>query len=180
MTDAPALSLQERLTIADRQLALADHVRQWRFGAGLSVQQAARRIPGVSHSFVEAVERGVWQPHEIPTEIMAAIIRHAGPLPEALNYYEAPPMAALPTSGFPEDAGEDRAGPRRSPAPEGVDGPEREPDEDSDFLPQFARKGDFLFLAWPQAARGIYLSRRAVARLYAVVAQEAAGMAQPQ
>ncbi|MBP8231978.1 MAG: helix-turn-helix domain-containing protein [Rhizorhabdus sp.] len=180
MTDAPALSLQERLIIADRQLALADHVRQWRFGAGLSVQQAARRIPGISHSYIEAIERAAYQPHEIPAGIMAAIIRQAGPLPAALSYEEAPPMAALPTGGFPEGAGEDRAGPRRSPAPEGVDGPEREPDEDSDLFPQFARHGDALFLAWPQAARGLHLSRRDVARLSAVLAQEAASLAQPQ
>ncbi|MFZ5704931.1 MAG: hypothetical protein ACOY5R_06650 [Pseudomonadota bacterium] len=172
------MTLQERMTIADRQLLLADHVRQWRFRVGLSTQQAARRIPGVSHSYVEAIERAAYQPHEIPAEILSAIIRHAGPLPEGLDYFEAPPAAVDPTcGGCTEGAGDERAGPRRAPAPEGPDGPDRLPDDD-DWLPQFAAQGDRMFIAWPRAARGIHLTRDELARLGAVITMEAGSFAQ--
>ncbi len=131
MTAAALPDLREQLAIVDRQLLLADYLRQWRFREGLTTGMAARRIGGISHSYVEAIEEARYQPAELPPAIMHALMRLAGPLPVGLTYSEPPEDAAAPTAGgIPDGAGDGADPARRSPAPEGPDGPERDGDED--------------------------------------------------
>lgn len=131
MTAAPLPDLREQLAIVDRQLLLADYLRQWRFREGLTTGMAARRIGGISHSYVEAIEEARYQPAELPPPIMHGLMRLAGPLPAGLTYSEPPEDAAAPTAGgIPDGAGDGADPARRSPAPEGPDGPER---GDEDF-----------------------------------------------
>jgi hypothetical protein len=138
MTAAPLPDLREQLAIVDRQLLLADYLRQWRFREGLTTGMAARRIGGISRSYVEAIEEARYQPAELPPPIMHALMRLAGPLPVGLTYSEPPEDAAAPTAGgIPDGAGDGADPARRSPAPEGPDGPERDRPED-DRLPLVA------------------------------------------
>lgn len=125
------VDLRERLAIADRRLLLADYLRQWRFRNLLTTSQAARRIGGISHSYVEAIEEARYEPAEVPPPILQSLKRLAGPLPDGLTFPEPPTDAAAPMAGGVPDGAGDRPDPAgRSPAPEGPDGPERGPDDD--------------------------------------------------
>ncbi|KQX19353.1 MULTISPECIES: hypothetical protein [unclassified Sphingomonas] len=125
---APAPDLIAQLAIADRKLLFAGYMRSWRFAKRLTQRQAARMIGRVSLSFVDAVERAIYDPNDIEPAVMWPLLRLAGPLPDGLDYQDPePPRAPLTSgSGEPDGADDHGAGRRRSSAPEGPDGPDRD------------------------------------------------------
>jgi hypothetical protein len=137
--NAPAM--RQRASAAEleahhgRCLLLADYVRSWRLGARMSSIQAARGIGGISHSWIDAAERTMFDPAAVPPEILMRLHRRVGGEAPAflLPYLTAPQGAgAASAAGTPDGAGDDEFPVRQSPAPEGPDGPARRTDDDAD------------------------------------------------
>lgn len=131
-----------------RALLFADWMRSYRASArideatlarhlcGLSVaSRRHRRVILISGSYIAAIERAVFDPLHVPPDIMTVMIDMIGPLPDGIDYPIQSPAGSPPGSdGDPDGAGDGVPVPR-SPAPEGPDGPERDPDVDDERLP---------------------------------------------